>query len=196
MVTRSLHKHSNDSSSLLLSSFTTQSCIMLSVNICKLVIIGAVNKFLWSRLLRNSFTNVYLQFEKFTNEPDVTQSSPFSLVYLIFQITLPFLQFLLLDGENKKEESAVFKCTITHHWHRPELTQTDGSIYNYYCDLKGHMITVCFHFSTTSVLKRLFCTSCTTPLKFFQVFLLTEYLCYAIHITHTSPLFKRDNCSH
>ena len=34
IVTSNLHKHSKDSSSLLLSSFTTQSCMMLSVNIC------------------------------------------------------------------------------------------------------------------------------------------------------------------
>ena len=35
IVKSNLHKHSKDSSSLLFSSLTTQSCMMLSVNICK-----------------------------------------------------------------------------------------------------------------------------------------------------------------
>ena len=156
MVTRSLHKHSNDSSSLLLSSLTTQPCIMLSVNIWKLVIGRAVNKFLWGRLLiEERFYKVYLQFEKFTNELDVTQSSPFSLVYLILQINFPFLEFLLLNEKMKAIQSAIFKSTITHHWHYSELTQIDGHgwLY-YYCDLKAHM--TMYPLLDNTVLKRLF----------------------------------------
>ena len=89
--------------------------------------------------------------------------------------------------KTKQEESDVFKCTITHQWHYPKLTQTDShSWLSYNCHLKGQMSI--FPLLDDICAKEIIYT--LHPLKFFQVFLLTEYLCYAMHITHTSPLFK------